>query len=191
MDQTFIILENVKEQEHKLCAINGRGTGLNFVCLVGWFWIAMNSCPRHWITYSNIVQRPLKRIINTLYHSVFSVFMSVCLHWYFILTWTEMLFYSFLWEKDDILWMYWMRTENSEIMMSAQGKILKQLKFNFGSHPPPLFNTSFWFLLLQIWSPHTLFPQLNKNSHLVHTYLQSVLFSNFPFINMKTFLFYM
>lgn len=37
--------------------------------------------------------------------------------------------------KDDILWMYWMRIENSEIMMSAQGKILKPLRRVFSNDP--------------------------------------------------------
>lgn len=40
------------------------------------------------------------------------------------LTSIDRLHHSLLWEKEDILWIYWKRIENSEIMIKAHGKIL-------------------------------------------------------------------
>lgn len=112
---------------------------LGFVCLFVCLFLqlpnfpATNLSPRHWTIFSNTL---LKTVINTTSTILCSLILRqfACISVSF-LTWIDMQYHSLLWGKDDILWVYCMKIENSEIMMSAWGKILKQLKFTFRNHP--------------------------------------------------------
>ena len=137
---------------------------LCFVCLlvseITTEFTAVNLSGRHWMMFSNTFFRghwkesltpPLPSCVLWFYASLLALI---------FLFWPELTccIKPSVGKKDDILWMYWMRIENSEIMMSALGKFWSSWGSFLATTPSYfwyLFHT-FWFLLPQIRSPHIL-----------------------------------
>lgn len=150
--------------------------------------IVANWSPKHWMIFSSTFFRGQWNLLLTpsLLSCVLRFHASSACVYISFLTWTDMMYHSLLWGKDNILWMHWMRVENSEIMMNAQGKILKQLKFIIRSHPLLFFISLSYFLVFS--APDSVTPYclpVPKWDLIQYICLQSTLFSIF-FASIKT-----